>query len=99
MRTPICERLGCDVLVPEEPDRSEVHRVIYDELCLGCVLEASRGIVLRAIERLLARGAQAVILGCTELSLLVAPDEVPAPAYDSTRIHAEAAASWALAAR
>jgi aspartate racemase len=93
------ERLGCEVLVPDEPDRSEVHRVIYDELCQGIVRAKSRDAYLGAIERLRARGAQAVVLGCTEISLLVAPERVPCPAFDSTRIHAEAAADWALAAR
>ena len=93
------QQLGCAVLVPDEPDRGEVHRVIYDELCQGIVRPASRDFYLGAIDRLLTRGAEAVILGCTEISLLVAPAQIPAPAFDSTRIHAEAAVSWALAPR
>ncbi len=90
------ERHGLEMLVPELNERDEVHRVIYEELCLGRVLAASRRTYRRVIDRLLRRGAQGIILGCTEISLLVAPADVPAPAFDSTRLHVEAAVAFAL---
>ena len=88
---------GLEVLVPEEADRAEVHRVIYDELCRGVVREPSRASYRAMIERLVAQGAQAVILGCTEIGLLVGADDADVPLFDTTRIHAEAAADWAIA--
>lgn len=91
-------RHGIEVLVPGAADIDVVHRVIYDELCLGRVLEASREAYRRIIADLVARGAQAVILGCTEISLLVGPADAPVPVFDTTAIHAQAAAERALAA-
>jgi len=87
---------GLGVLVPEESDRALVHKVIYDELCLGVVSEESRQAYIDVIHRLVSRGAQAIILGCTEISLLVRPEDTQIPLFDTTAIHATAAADWAL---
>jgi aspartate racemase len=87
---------GIAVRVPDVEGRDLVHRVIYEELCLGKVLAPSRDAVRRAIERLVADGAQAIVLGCTELTLLIGADDVEVPLFDTTRIHALRAAEWAL---
>jgi aspartate racemase len=91
------ERHGLDVLVPDAADRDIVHRIIYEELCLGSVVDASRDEYRRIIAGLVAQGAQAVILGCTEISLLVAHHDAAVPLFDTTAIHARKAAEWALA--
>lgn len=88
---------GLDVLVPSEPDRAEVHRVIYDELVHGRVEADSRVAFMRIIDRLVAAGAEAVIAGCTEIELLLGPDDVPVPLYPTTRVHVLAAVDWMLA--
>lgn len=93
----LAERHGLEVLVPEAEDRAEAHRIIYEELVLGRVEAASRAAYLRAIDRLVARGARAVILGCTEIMLLVRPGDTAAPLYDTTTLHAKAAVARALA--
>jgi aspartate racemase len=84
-------RHGLQVLVPEAADRAEVHRVIYDELCQGQVLESSRDAVGAVIGRLADAGAQGVILGCTELELLIGQPDSPIPTFPTTRLHVEAA--------
>ena len=89
-------RHGIAVLIPEREDREEVHRIIYDELCLGIVSDASRSFYRAAIARLTARGAQAVILGCTEITLLVTAQDCAVPLYDTTTLHAAHAAQFAL---
>lgn len=91
------QRHGLQVLVPSEPDRDAVHRIIYEELCLGLVREASRREYQRVMADLVVQGAQAIILGCTEISLLVSPDDAPVPLFDTTAIHAGSAVDWALA--
>lgn len=91
------EAAGIEVIVPEAAQREVVHRVIYEELCLGRVLDASREAYRGIIEDLVARGAQGVILGCTEIGLLVGEGDATVPLFDTARIHAEAAADWALA--
>ncbi|HET9484671.1 MAG TPA: aspartate/glutamate racemase family protein [Xanthomonadales bacterium] len=90
------EAHGLEVLVPETDDRDTVHRVIYDELCLGDIREPSRQAYVDIIGRLRERGAQAVILGCTEIPLLIGPEHSPLPTFDTTRIHVEAAVDLAL---
>ena len=90
------DRHGLQVLVPGEPDRAQVHRVIYDELCLGKVKHESRLAFRRVVQGLVANGAQAVILGCTEISLLIDGSDASVPLFDSTAIHARSAAEWAL---
>ncbi|MBQ4473863.1 MAG: aspartate/glutamate racemase family protein [Lachnospiraceae bacterium] len=86
------EEAGIEVLIPEEKDVETVNRVIYEELCLGILREESREEYRRVIRELAARGAQGVILGCTEIGLLVGPQDSPVPVYDTTLIHAQAAA-------
>lgn len=90
------QRHGLQVLVPDAADRAEVHRVIYDELCRGVLLERSRQACVAAIGRLQAQGAQGVILGCTELTLLLDAASSPLPVFDSTALHAAAAVDWML---
>ncbi|MEV6209896.1 aspartate/glutamate racemase family protein [Kitasatospora sp. NPDC051914] len=88
---------GLEVLVPDGPGRAEVHRVIYEELCLGVVREESRAAYREVIADLVARGAEGVVLGCTEIELLVGPEDSPVPVFPTTRLHAEAAVTAALA--
>ncbi|WP_429035441.1 aspartate/glutamate racemase family protein [Aeromonas veronii] len=92
------DRFGLAVLVPDEAGRERVHRIIYDELCLGEIRESSRAEYLAIIAGLAAAGAEAVILGCTEIALLVGDARAAVPLYDTTAIHAEAAVALALAA-
>lgn len=87
---------GLDVVVPDAGDRLEVHRIIYDELCQGVVDDGSRGVYRGVIARLVARGAEAVVLGCTEISLLVGRGDSRVPLFDTTALHARAAADFAL---
>lgn len=89
-------KYGIEVIVPDEPEREDVHRVIYDELCLGMIDETSRARYLKIIERLTDSGAEAVILGCTEIALLVQQEHTRTPLYDTTAIHAEQAVLKAL---
>ncbi|MEP0200640.1 MAG: aspartate/glutamate racemase family protein [Halioglobus sp.] len=91
------EAHGLQVLVPADDDRDIVHRVIYEELCLGRVEERSRIEYQRIIEELGAQGAQAVIAGCTEITMLVDPKHSPLKMFDTTAIHAQAAVTLALA--
>ncbi len=87
---------GLQVLVPPPDDRELVHSVIYDELVRGVVREESRGAYAAVIDRLVAAGAEGVVLGCTEIELLIDPDSTPVPAFPTTRLHAEAAVAAAL---
>jgi aspartate racemase len=89
-------RFGIEVMTPEGADAAEVDRVIYEELTRGQFLEASRARYREIISRLVARGADGVILGCTELPLLVQPDDSRVPLYDTTTLHAMAAVDLAL---
>lgn len=88
---------GLKVLIPDEEDRGLVHRVIYDELCVGVVSDASRTAYRDVIRRLVEAGAQGVILGCTEIELLIGPDDVEVPVFPTSRLHVEAAVDRALA--
>ena len=92
------ERFGLDPRVPDEAERAEVHRIIYEELCRGVVTDASRRAALRSIDRLRDQGADSVILGCTELTMLLGLGDVDLPLFDTTRLHAEAAVAFALGA-
>lgn len=87
---------GIDVLVPGEPDRTSIHDIIYDELVLGVVREESRAVYQEAIARLVACGAEGVVLGCTEIELLVGQADATVPVFPTTRLHAEAAVEFAL---
>jgi aspartate racemase len=91
------DRHGLEVLVPDEPDRRTVHRVIYDELCVGVVRERSREDYRRIMRRLRDAGAEAILFGCTEIELLVGRDDSPVPVFDTTRLHADRAVELALA--
>lgn len=92
----LAEKYGIDVIVPDQSERDDVHAVIYNELCLGTIDQNSRERYLKIIERLAANGAEAVILGCTEIALLVQQDHTATPLYDTTAIHAEQAVRQAL---
>jgi len=89
---------GLTVLVPEAEDRALVHSVIYDELCLGIAAETSRAAYVAVIDRLVSAGAEGVILGCTEIELLIDQDAVGVAVFPTTRLHVEAAVDKALAA-
>jgi len=88
---------GFEVLVPDPAGRAIVHDVIYDELCLGQVSGESRDAYLRIVSSLAARGAEAVILGCTEIGLLLNAANCPLPVFDTTLLHVQAALDWACA--
>jgi aspartate racemase len=88
---------GLDVLVPEEDDRRIVHRAIYEELCVGVVDDRSRDEYRRIMSGLAARGAEGILLGCTEIDLLVGEKDSPVPVFDTTRLHAQRAVELALA--
>jgi len=92
----LVEKYGIDVIVPNEPEREDVHSVIYNELCLGTIDQNSRERYLKIIAQLAANGAEAVILGCTEIALLVKQNHTATPLYDTTAIHAEQAVLEAL---
>lgn len=89
-------RYGLRVLIPDADQRATVHDIIYDELCLGRINDASRQAYQRIIADLVARGARGVILGCTEIGLLIRPGDCPVPIFDTARLHAEAAVDAAL---
>lgn len=90
-------RHGLTVLVPDDADRATVHRIIYEELVAGQVRPESRAAYRAIIARLAESGAEAVILGCTEIMLLVRPEDSPVPLFDTTALHAAAAVELALA--
>ena len=94
----LAEQHGLQVLIPPPSDRELVHRVIYEELCLGQIVAASRAEYRRVMADLISQGAQAIILGCTEISLLGDQQDAAVPLFDTTAIHARAAAEWAMAA-
>jgi aspartate racemase len=93
----LIEKHGLDVLIPSEAERVVVHRIIYDELCLGMIESESRRRYQEIIKNLASQGAQGIILGCTEIGLLVKPQDCALPLFDTTRLHAEAAVDYALA--
>jgi aspartate racemase len=84
-------------IIPEAADRSETHRIIYDELCRDVVTKESEAAYISIAERLVGRGADCLILGCTEVGRLLNQGNVSVPVFDTTLIHCEAALSWALA--
>jgi len=87
---------GLEVVVPPAHERELVHRVIFDELCVGRVEESSRRIYREVMAGLVAQGAGGIILGCTEIAMLVGPEDASVPIFDTTTIHAAKAAAWAL---
>ena len=92
----LSEKYGLNVLVPDQPDRDIVHRVIYDELCLGKIESDSKAEYLRIIQKLADDGAEAVILGCTEIGMLVQQTDTAVRLLDTTAIHAQKAVEFAL---
>ena len=96
-RTRLEERHDLEVLIPGPDDRDIIHRIIYEELCLGKIESSSREAYRRIMAKLKNAGSQAIILGCTEITLLVDQTDAEVPLFDTTRIHALKAAQWALA--
>ncbi|WP_111494176.1 aspartate/glutamate racemase family protein [Marinobacter bohaiensis] len=92
----LSENHGLNVQIPDEDDRRTVHRIIYEELCLGTIKPESKAEYLRIIDRLADRGAEAVILGCTEIGMLVSQEDTGVRLFDTTAIHARKAVEYAL---
>lgn len=92
----LTEKFGIEVLIPPEKERADIHRIIYHELCKGTVKPESRDIYLDSIAQLAEHGAQGVILGCTEIGMLVKQEHTTVTLYDTTQIHAEKAVEFAL---
>ncbi|MCD1586210.1 aspartate/glutamate racemase family protein [Halomonas sp. IOP_14] len=90
------KQFGIEVVVPDQSERDTIHRVIFDELCQGRIKDVSRQRYLAIIDSLHAHGAQAVILGCTEIAMLVGQRDTKVPLYDTTALHAQRAVAWAL---
>ena len=93
----LTSKFGLDVITPNAEDRAEVHRIIYEELCTGILREESKSHYLKVIDQLYADGAEAVILGCTEIGLLVQQENTEVQLFDTTAIHASAAVYFSLA--
>ena len=85
-----------EVIIPEDADRQIIHDIIYNELCLGLIKDDSRQKYINIINKLCANGAEGIILGCTEIPLLIKQSDVLIPVYDTTKIHAESAVDFAL---
>ena len=92
----LSERFGIDVLVPDEADRQRIHAIIYDELCVGILSASSRQELIGIIHKMRERGAEGVILGCTELPLLIQAADLPLPVFDTTELHARSAVDFSL---
>ena len=93
----LAEKYGLDVVVPDAPDRKLVHDIIYQELCMGSIKESSKQEFIRIVDTLTKMGAEGVILGCTEIGMLISPEDTAASLYDTTIIHAAQAVDWAVA--
>ncbi len=92
----LLEKFGIEVVVPEEAEREVVHNIIYDELCRGIIREESRRAYVEIVEGLKAKGAKGVILGCTEIPLLIGDGDVSIPVFDTTKIHSAALVAEAI---
>ena len=90
------DKHGVEVVIPGEEERQVVHDILYSELCMGEIKELSKGKFKSVIQNLVDRGAQSVILGCTEIPLIVSQDDYDIPVYDTTTLHAQAAVDFAL---
>jgi len=93
----LINKYGLAVVIPDGPDREIIHRVIYDELCLGIVKPESRERYIQIMEKLVQAGAEGIILGCTEIEQLVREADSPVPLFPTAKIHAIAAVEYALA--
>ena len=89
-------QFGLEVMIPDTEDRETVHRIIYEELCVGTIRPESRAQVAGIMSRLVEMGAEGIILGCTELGLLIGAEDCHVPLFDTTRVHALAAVEYAL---
>ncbi len=87
---------GIDVIIPNDDERNTVHSIIYNELCQGQIKQLSKEQYIKIIEKLKSNGAEGVILGCTEIPLLIKQEDVSIPIFDTTKIHAEMAVDYAL---
>jgi aspartate racemase len=92
----LSEKHGLEVIIPTEKERDIVHRVIFDELCLGEIRPSSREQYVSVMDHLARDGAEGIILGCTEISLLIQEEDSQVPLFDTTKIHAMAAVEYAL---
>jgi aspartate racemase len=90
------DKFGLEPVIPDQADRALVHQIIYDELCIGRVTEASRSAYVDVARRLAAKGADCLVLGCTEVGMLLDERNAPLPIFDTTLIHADAAVNFAL---
>ena len=90
------DKFSLKVLIPDEPDRETIHQVIYNELCRGKIKPDSKDAYLRIISKLVSNGAQGIVLGCTEIPMLIKPEDLPVPLFDTTTLHAQAAVEAAL---
>lgn len=92
----LIDKHGLDVIIPDDEERQVIHKILYDELCLGDINEVSKGEFKKVIDHLVKRGAQGIILGCTEIPLIVSQEDYEIPLFDTTAIHARAAVDFAL---
>ena len=91
----LISKFGLDVIIPDEKDRKSVHTIIYNELCLGQIKTQSKKDYINIAKRLIEQGAQGIILGCTEIGMLLKPEDIDIPLYDTAKIHAAKAVEWA----
>jgi len=92
----LIEQFGLEVLIPDENDRKDVHDIIYNELCLGQVLRKSQDRYVEIAEKLFSQGAESIILGCTEIGMLLNTEVTDVPLMDTTKVHAQEAVNWML---
>jgi len=92
----LIDKHGLEVVIPPEEERRDVHQIIYDELCLGQIKQASKERYCEIMGNLVREGARGIVFGCTEIGLLVGAEDSPVPVFDTTRIHAEAAVEYAV---
>lgn len=90
------EKYGIDVIIPDDKGRETIHNIVYDELCLGVAKQSSKQMIKRVIENLITEGAKGIVLGCTEIPLIIKQEDVKVPVFDTTEIHAKAAVDFAL---
>jgi aspartate racemase len=92
----VLKQFGIETLIPEEEDRKEIERIIFEELALDDFREPTRQYFLDIMDEMVEQGAQGIVLGCTEIPLLINPEHTPIPLFDTLKIHAEAAVDFAV---